>query len=308
MKNNSGLSLLELVVVLAILAALATIAVTATSGWVDQSRYEQTRTTLGNVREATLGPEYAREPDGTLIFTGFVADMGRLPRSTGSAPFTLDELWNAIPNFDVRQSTSTNTTPSTDADGEVSVPCGWRGPYLRLPVGSNQLTDGWGVALESPAAGYDHLRDAADSPISASGQTIYIIRSLGADNATGGSDYNTDQTISLSNLDIQASFSGEVRVSDGSGGFIAPSDTEVKVKVFGPDPSVNGGILLVSANVIFSGTTVGTYSIGLSDGVTIGPRIIRAYYTGSSSTKTKSPVTSIMVRPGANIRNLTVDR
>src|SRR5947209_18975108 len=102
-----GLTLVELLVVLLILAILTTVAITATSGLVDQARYDATQRTLQNTQDAIIGPAGQREPDGTPLITGFVSDVGRLPVTVGNDPFTqLQELWanpNMLDPFGVKQ-------------------------------------------------------------------------------------------------------------------------------------------------------------------------------------------------------------
>ena len=78
MMKRSGMTLVELLVVLAILALLTTVAVTSSDVVLSQGRYEATTRTLTDIQEAVLGPPNARQADGTLVSTGFVADMGRL--------------------------------------------------------------------------------------------------------------------------------------------------------------------------------------------------------------------------------------
>ena len=137
------MTLVELLVVLAILALMTTVAVTSSDVFMSQGRYEATTRTLTDIQEAVLGPPNARQADGTLISLGFVADVGRSPDSTSSDPtLALSELWaqpSGVAPFSLIQSAN---------DTDVVVPCGWRGPYLRLGVGQTSIRDGWGNAAE----------------------------------------------------------------------------------------------------------------------------------------------------------------
>src|SRR5262245_36446554 len=94
-----GLTLIELLVVLLILVILTTLAVQSTDNLVLQSRYEATQATLKTVQESIVGPRGAMNADGTPGFSGFVADMGRLPKavpdSTRPGYLTAEELWNS---------------------------------------------------------------------------------------------------------------------------------------------------------------------------------------------------------------------
>ena len=88
------MTLVELLVVLAILALLTTVAVTSTDVLLSQGRYDATTRTLTGIQEAVLGLDHGRQPDGTTIVSGFVADMGRLPVCTSAdATVGLSELW-----------------------------------------------------------------------------------------------------------------------------------------------------------------------------------------------------------------------
>src|SRR5437763_3727153 len=89
-----GLTLVELLVVLVILAILTTIAVQSTEKVVEQARYEATQRTLQNIQNAILSPPNQRTPDGSLLITGFVADMGRLPQPVADGGDPLRELWD----------------------------------------------------------------------------------------------------------------------------------------------------------------------------------------------------------------------
>ena len=76
-RNRSAFSLIELMVALAILAAVTTIALRSVNGLQNQARYQATQRSLDEVRSAILGPANERNPDGTPLVTGFVADTGR---------------------------------------------------------------------------------------------------------------------------------------------------------------------------------------------------------------------------------------
>ncbi len=148
--RNHGMTLLELLVVLAILALMATVAVTSTDVLLSQGRYEATTRTLANIQDSVLGPPNARQADGTLISTGFVADLGGALVCTGTDSTGLSELW-ALPG---------GVAPfglQATSDPDVVVPCGWRGPYLRLPAGQSGLLDGWGNPFD--------LLDSSGNPV-----------------------------------------------------------------------------------------------------------------------------------------------
>ena len=258
-----GLTLVELLVVLVVLAILTTVAIQATSSVVDQGRYDATQRTLQNLQDATVSPVGQREPDGTPLITGFVADVGRLPNAVGTDPLTqLQELW-ANPNG--LTAYSLQTAPS---DAQVVLGCGWRGPYLQLPLGTTFLRDGWGNPLS--------LLQSDGVTAVASGSPIQWVRSLGADNAVGGVGYAADTDLVFvgtqfgATVDrIDATVSGTVYVLDSFGNQINPTGT-VTVKFFDPNPAT-GTIRETTLTVTPSPTATFTFS------TTIGPRVIRAY-------------------------------
>jgi hypothetical protein len=243
---------------------------TATDVFVDQGRYDANARTLTSIQEAVVGPDNARQPDGTLLSSGFVADLGRLPMAVGTDPTTaLAELWtipNGLAAFAVRPAPS---------DAEVLVASGWRGPYLRLPVGRNSLRDGWGNSLD--------LLDAGGNT-AAAGAPIASVRSRGADNAAGGSGgYDLDLSVTFATA---MAVSGNVYLLDGSGQRTNPTDpSQVHVTLFGPDPAT--GVVKETTAPVTTANGVVSYSAT----TTLGPRCLRAYL-GNPATR-KSAVVQV---------------
>lgn len=160
-NSRPGLTLLELLIVVAILAVLATVVVRSLTPLADQARYETTKRTMENVRDAVVGDSSARQLDGTPLVTGFVADMGRLPISRNTNPATLlSELWES-PTFagdvhypyalrpgtivDIPENDDLGLAESQLNCSDVSLACGWRGPYLQGGRGQGEIRDGWGI-------------------------------------------------------------------------------------------------------------------------------------------------------------------
>ena len=159
MKKH-GFTLVELVVVLAVIAVLTHLAVRELSHLRDAKLSKSADKQLEEIRASV----YSRIPGEEA--TGFLADMGRLPRPaddvrtdrssrTTVTNSTLSELWlmpsDAKP-YAVRQATAENLVPGLSADlvqPTVYVPTGWRGPYLRLPFGKTRLLDPWGNPVEA---------------------------------------------------------------------------------------------------------------------------------------------------------------
>lgn len=325
-SNRAAFTLLELVVVLAILAIVTALAVRSLDKVEDQRRSEAAQRGLEELEAAVLGSPDDRATDGSRTVSGFVADLGRLPKTVaetvavGSASvdaLTLRELWAnpqpAVP-YGLREASVANGVPAAAADAQVRVPGGWRGPYLRLPLGASTLLDGWGNAVISPQSGATpaaRLLDAAAAPLNAAGQTIRSIRHLGADGVEGGAGYDEDLPLAFTDDKFTATLAGSVEVLDGNDpATIAPGDTIV-VRAFGPDPADAAKIKVIeTASLPFTSNPV-LYSLSPASGeLTIGPRVVRAYrYAGGVGTPArKSGVKTVTLRPGANQLDLTIDR
>jgi prepilin-type N-terminal cleavage/methylation domain-containing protein len=259
--RNHGMTLLELLVVLAILALMATVAVTSTDVLLSQGRYEATTRTLANIQDSVLGPPNARQADGTLISTGFVADLGGALVCTGTDSTGLSELW-ALPG---------GVAPfglQATSDPDVVVPCGWRGPYLRLPAGQSGLLDGWGNPFD--------LLDSSGNPV-APGGTIATVQSNGSGS---NGPYNAPLSVSIQPPPIAVA--GYVYVQSSSGSISnPPSGSQVYVRLFGPNPST-GGVQELPLTVTTG--TDGVVSFAMPSGTAVyAPGFLRAYLGGSTS-------------------------
>lgn len=159
--QRSGLTLLELMVVLIILAIVATVAMRSLEPQINSQRIQSASRLLDEIRAATMGQEEKFQLDGTPLTSGFVADTGCLPLATiGSdgiagttsssvdIPFVLSELWDIECNLALNYPFQFRSGPDRPVDySTVRLPCGWRGPYLRLAAGSTGVMDPWGQAL-----------------------------------------------------------------------------------------------------------------------------------------------------------------
>jgi prepilin-type N-terminal cleavage/methylation domain-containing protein len=223
--ERRGLTLLELLVVLVILSIVATVAVNSLQPRVESTRFEQTRNLLGRIRTATIGADSARQTDGTPLISGFVADIGRLPKITSRPPGRADngqelsELWEQesalARNFPFRF----RSGPQSPVDySQIQIPCGWRGPYLQLPMGSRQLRDGWGKPFE--------IERGSDGTVE-----CLIWKPWG--------DFDSEMTCGLK--------SGKVNVS-GTLNFGETPPSNVDVVLLGPDPDSSLSELRVFAD------------------------------------------------------------
>ncbi|MFM8419312.1 MAG: type II secretion system protein, partial [Verrucomicrobiota bacterium] len=165
--SQSGVTLMELVVVLAILAMLAGVAVRGLGEAGMRGRVEATRRTLEVVREGVLGVEERNGGGG-----GFLADMGRLPRlgewtdgdgagwlgfrdlvdGSGMAAHGMYPALgsNVVARF-VGEWDGTNA--SVVASEAVWVKAGWRGPYVVGRGADGMPLDGWGRLMAARPGG-----------------------------------------------------------------------------------------------------------------------------------------------------------
>lgn len=314
--HPSGLTLLELLVVLTILVALSTVAITSTSGVADQARYEATQRTLENVREAIIGQPNMMDTDGTHLRSGFVADMGRLPHAD-SGSFTLGEL--------LQKTTSMlpYSVKTVEADPEVVLGTGWRGPYLQLAPGTLNLIvrDGWNVEFVT--------REEDESA-----QVISFGKDGQDDESVGAvGPYDPDLKAIIKATDYQASIRVPVTVHSANGAFTIGDSVNVAVCYFGPNAD-DGGLFVATDTSPVTVTDASTLTFTATFGVippattsvppgapapTVGPRALRAYYhetlpataantSGPPTTASgQSAVTYLTIRPGANSRSLFIN-
>lgn len=184
---KGGFTLIELVVVLLILALLTHLAVREL-GAVQRAKMRATaERQLEEVCEAVWRARPGEEP------TGFLVDMGRLPRAVAATnasdrvAATLSELWKRpadVEPFALRAAVVSNLAAGVSreiADASVKIPCGWRGPYLRLPFGHDRLLDPWGNPFETPDdAGFARLV-GTNGVAAAEGNAVLRVRQWGAD-------------------------------------------------------------------------------------------------------------------------------
>lgn len=188
-RLSRGFTLIELVVVLMVLALVTHLAVREL-GKVQRARLGQAANAqLETVRDAVWRTAPGEEP------TGFLVDLGRLPRAAratnelGRVVGTLAELWERpadVAPFAFRPAVESNLVAAVAekaalVDATVVVPCGWRGPYVRLPFGRDRLLDAWGNPLETPDdAGYARLL-GVDGQAAEVGTPVARVRHFGAD-------------------------------------------------------------------------------------------------------------------------------
>lgn len=306
-SNNvrSGLTLLELIVVLVILTTLGTVMLTQTAGLTGQARYDQTVRTLEQLQDAVIGRQPYAGEDPTSVPPGFVADIGRLPQA-GSA-LNLAELWD-------REATSSPPTAFalqtlTGLDDDLQLACGWRGPYIRLAVGADELRNGWGQDFS--------LSHSDGTAVNAASDDIGAISSTGS-GAGDSFDITLDDVVftdSSSNTDLttgQITFQFEYTLPS------TPSITEYAVvRLYGP---VNGSAAVTAQSTVITGTPGSTQSFTVNFSaadIPIGPKLLRAYQlTSAAAPATTADLTSLnkslvrrvtVLAGGATWPNLTLE-
>lgn len=128
-RGRAAFTLLEMAIVLAILALVTHIAVVRLVD--DSYKPRLARRQLDDIHAAICGKPGALDPAGQPTWTGFVADMGRLPTS-------LEELWKCPEGESGRV-----LSPPDGEDEDIRLFCGWNGPYVK-PTRDGRLLDPWG--------------------------------------------------------------------------------------------------------------------------------------------------------------------
>ena len=285
--SRRGLTLLELVIVLIILAALTGVAVRSLGPVADQARYERTQQLMIEIDQAYQLRSI--EAGGLVYYSGFIADMGRLPIAmSNAAPTQPLELWlqGDLPPFAI--------TPFDDPDTlrveTIPVATGWKGPYLLLPPGSTGLLDGFGNALV---------------PLNSSGNAVVVgnpiagFVSLGSNGVMNSDDVNYDRDLNLpGGLWNSARYEGtvpfQVMVPPMHLSGTMPPRT-LRVRLYGPRDGAPARIDEQNlASGVFSGSVSGT----------CGPRVLKAVVTtGSAPNETvihESIAYQIVISPGMN--------
>lgn len=260
-----GLTLLELLVVLAIIAVIAGVALRSVSGTFDQSRYEANIAQLDAIEAAILEP------------SGFLHDIGRLPEAQGTEPRTqLSELWS-------QGTLASFTIAAAPGDPDVQMGVGWRGPYLRLGLGRNDLRDAFGRDFDLFTSGGSLL---------GTGTEVGILRTLGADGQIDGTDYDADLLLVLA-AETAAVTAG--LTDDETDRSIGDLVIRVHRETLGEPAQVGEGNRVLirvygPAEGVLSTLAVHTFTVGGSPailqhvftGLPLGPKIVRAYQTDAA--------------------------
>ena len=186
-----GFTLIEVLVVLIIMGFFLAMMPRLFTGHDVQQRFDETRQRMMEIKKAFLGSPGAYV-NGQRQFTGYVIDMGTLPKlNENGMP---ESLWKqgALPYWGYR-----NTS---------KIWMGWRGPYIEEPL-DNVLKDGWGNPfkfIKGPSAAED-LKDG----------DMKIV-SLGADGKKGGTGYDQDIELIIRETEYMGAVAGQVDFGENS--------------------------------------------------------------------------------------------
>jgi len=260
MRNDGGLTLLELLLVVLILSVAALSAVSLVDRTDQQVRFEDTRGRLSQIRRAILGPE--NPADGPRVLWGYVADLGVLPGDIESLvrpPAGADAFGSRAASFDPGGGAAT-----VDLDLLAK---GWRGPYVTVPPSTDPTTarfrDGWGN-LSAVDDGLHHGWNDLDPTANP-----FEIVSRGADGLAGGTDdYDADAAVQIGSDDWQVVLAGwSIDVLNSSGGQV---DLRVSVLVYG-----NGSwSRRNSAQAAVADGATGTFAFAAGNVVPVGRHLV----------------------------------
>lgn len=305
-SGAAGLTLVEVLVVMFILALLAQAAVLATEGVADQAMRDVTERSLTDMEVALLGHPGRADAQGRTSITGFVADVGRLPRARiGTEPAaTLRELWERRDEAPVPPGERIPVLQIAPApgDAEVQLACGWRGPYLRLGLGRSAPFDGWGRPFR--------LWTDAGAP-ALEGELVSGIESFGADgvddtgNVPPGFDADLGVTVhrTVPPL-VQPRHAGTVRVQVRN---LDLAQRRFVVRVYGPRDGAPRTLAQVALTV--SGADEGGEGEATLPDIPIGPRVVRVYvYDSEDPPGAEDPLAVPgLDLPRSRIWNVTVE-
>lgn len=202
-----GFTLIELLIVVAILSTVAMISFSVSDDDRAQLRYHDTRQRLQSIERAILGH---LGPSESKALSGFVADNGNLPSdllSLLSAGSLLPQaaqtpIFDPLPDGTTCANNGSHETALSDASALLIK--GHRGNYLGGLAVNQKFRDGWGnehPEIASDAKNFGWIVDTAVT------QQL-TLSSLGADNATGGSDYAADASSKILATDWRVPIAG----------------------------------------------------------------------------------------------------
>jgi general secretion pathway protein G len=244
--KNPGFTLIEMLMVIILIGILAGISIDRLSEVTDERSFNATQVKLEQIRAALIGDPTAREGGARSSF-GYLGDVGGFPTNAQGL--------NAL----ITRPTAAPAVSAYTTNATYRIGLGWRGPYITASgVSSVSWTDGWGNPL-------NYTIDP----------TNVVVKSLGADNASGGSGYNQDLNITLTVSDYFATVRGFISTN----GSAATAEAELY------KPDGNGNLSIVSLTGLSGGYFTAT-------NVPLGKRSLKIYLpTISGATSNVGPVT-----------------
>ena len=333
--------------VLSILAILSMVALTKVGGVASETKWRASERIVDDIAQAIVGDVYARDGvvrDGRreIVNTSFLSDVGRLPRAWPNPEWdpndeermrtlTLAELFvqpeDVLP-FSWYPATTNYFAPGVSpklADPAVRVPCGWRGPYLKMTSGDSELylSDGWNAPFTARlnefvdargectarilpadfgvwlnASGTVHVANGVMS----NGFEIAFIRHLGDDRreeitmeriaevrASPDAHLYRDYCV-----DLRSNVCARIEVNVNPPSTITPS--QYGIALYGPRDGWIGAWAASNATpqVVLEGTNQ----------IPIGRKVVRAWASDGTTSVTSDPKTVILPRSGCS---LTID-
>ena len=141
--KQAGFTLVELLVVMLVLVALSSITLDFTQDFAFQGRYEVTKDRYDKIKRAIIG-----RPDvlinGQPDISGFVADVGRLPRNIREL---LSENYCLVKRTIHESDTNAAATCNAITASSWITQANWKGPYLTVTkevTDAGAFSDGWG--------------------------------------------------------------------------------------------------------------------------------------------------------------------
>lgn len=208
-QMQHGFTLVELLLVILVLSSLALATTFLVDGIGNQSRFDETKTRLQQIRLSIIG-DTSRTLNGQPELRGYVADMGRLPVDLTE----LIEIGGQAA-WDLSTATASDLSPVVT----ISLNTGWRGPYLdTLPDsdGTRRFRDGWG---NGDLSGVSENFGWNFNTVDIGGISAITVQSFGADGELGVTtsgavfeeDYPisgnliepNDYVVSLANINVQ---------------------------------------------------------------------------------------------------------
>lgn len=263
-----------MLVVLLILATLTAIAVESTQMMVEPAKFEATKSTLENIRHAIVSVK--QNSAATSSLSGFAVDLG-------SAPTALEQLLEPPAGV---ASVPTPQLLDSDGDGvgDTTAVSGWNGPYLRLPMGTSTLSDGWNRSLALLLS-------------SSPGEPLVKVASFGSDGVLGtsGDPFSADTSLDLFPVDLQAAaLTFRLYELDGGGSKVDPTTMGgevLELRIFGVNPATG---LYELATPSLSPSFEATLT-----SVPVGRIVVRAVKKSGSTILKRSVPLTLSVMPGA---------